>query len=131
MSVTPARFRIQMLFQAMAMGLVMAVFPLSATAQTGTAPPDVRTDCRQQADAKGLRSGPERQAFMRQCVHGSSTPAAKPAPPLMVKPPVATTPPPAAAAPPPDRTAECNKQANDKGLRGPERRDFMRHCMRP
>lgn len=135
-------FPILTLFKTLAMGILMAVLPQPLMAQTG-APQDIRAGCRQQADAKGLRSGTERQAFMRQCVHGTGSPVAKPAqpavpaqPPAAAKPAAKPTPPaaatpPAVAPPPPDRMTECNKQATDKGLRGPARRDFMRQCMRP
>lgn len=125
-------FPIHKLLKALAVGLALAAFPAALSAQTGNAPQDTRADCRAQADAKGLRSGAERQAFMRQCVHGS--PAPKPmassnaAPPAVSQPPAAGAP--KVAAPPPDRTTLCNQQAADKGLRGPERREFMRQCMR-
>jgi hypothetical protein len=124
------------------MGLGLAI---PAWSQVPAPSPERRADCQKQAADKGLSSSPERQSFMRECVHGKT--AAKPAAPaepakaaVPAEPAKAATPAepakPAAAkdpvkAPPPaSRRDDCRKQASDKGLRGPERRDFMRACMR-
>ncbi len=125
--------------------------------QTPPPSPERRADCQKQAADKGLRSGPERQSFMRECVHGktaakpavpavpaepakpaipaSSTKPAVPAEPAKAATPAepataATVKEPAKASPPPNRQDACRKQADAKSLRGPERRDFMRGCMR-
>ncbi len=109
-------------------GLVLA---LPAAAQND--PSGRKAECRKQATDKGLRSGPERRDFMRECVHGKgatpATPAqpAKPAEPA--KPDSAKAPPKGFTPPPPDRKASCAKEADQKALRGPDRRDFMRGCM--
>jgi hypothetical protein len=102
-----------------------------------------RADCQKQAAEKGLRSGPERQSFMRQCVHGSPTPpaaaAAQPATPAQAAKPAMPAEPakpamvkePAKAPAPMGSMADCQKQADEKSLRGPDRKSFMRSCMHP
>ena len=112
---------------------------LPATAQN----PGRQAECKKQAADKGLRHGPERQDFMRECVHGKGTVPATPATPAQpgkqsgaTVPATPATPAEPAKAPakpfappPPDRKAACQKEADQKALRGPDRRDFMRGCM--
>lgn len=134
--------------------IALAGLGLAIPGWSQTPPPNQerRADCQKQAADKGLRSGPERQSFMRECVHGktaakpavpaepakaavpaepakAATPAT-PAPPVEAAKPATAREPAKFAPPPPNRRDECRKQADAKSLRGPERRDFMRSCMR-
>lgn len=113
-----------------------------------------QAECQKQAADKGLRHGPERRDFMRACVHGKgatpaipaqpatpavpgkqdaattpATPAQPATPAVPARPETASAPAKGFAPPPPDRKAGCAKEADQKALRGPERRDFMRGCM--
>lgn len=123
--------------------LVIAGFGLASPSLGQSAAPsrERQADCQKQAAEKGLRSGPERRDFMRQCVHGTATPTAakaapaaepaKPATPAEPAKPAMAKEPAKVSAPPPNLKDECRKQADEKSLRGGERRDFMRSCMRP
>lgn len=104
-----------------------------------------QAECQKQAADKGLRHGPERRDFMRACVHGKGAVPATPAQPAQpgkqggttvpatpaqpATPDKANAPPKGFTPPPPNRKDACNHEANQKALRGPERRDYMRDCM--
>jgi hypothetical protein len=142
--------------------LAIASLGVSALSWAQNMPPNPerQAECQKQAAEKGLRSGPERQSFMRECVHGKAavpataakpaTPAeaakpamakepAKPAVPAEpaksatpvepAKPAVAKAP--AKAPPPASRKDDCMKQADEKSLRGADRKSFMQSCMHP
>jgi hypothetical protein len=55
-----------------------------------------------------------------------ATPAAAPAPAAQPAAPAK----PAAQAKPDAKTTECQKQAKDKGLKGPERKKFVADCVK-
>lgn len=84
-------------------------------------------DCNKQASDK---KGPERRDFMRQCMHGDKA-APAPAPATEAAPASAEAKP--ADAPKmsqQDRMRDCNKQATEKGVKGPDRRAFMSGCLK-
>lgn len=90
-------------------------------------------DCNKQAADK---KGPDRRDFMRQCMHGDQAapaPAAAPAKPAAAAPAVPAEAAKPAAAPKmsqQDRMRDCNKQATEKGVKGPDRRAFMSECLK-
>lgn len=61
-------------------------------------------DCNKEAAGQ---KGPERKAFMAQCMKGDAAPAT-----------------------PQNRMKECNKQAGEKKLKGDERKAFMSDCLK-
>lgn len=117
--------------------LLLAGFTLALPAWSQS--PDRQDACQKQASEKGLRSGPERMAFMRECVHGIAPAAAaptkpatpaetlKPAKPAM--PAAAKEPEKSQAAPPLSRMKECKQLAKKKSLHGHDRQEFMSSCM--
>ncbi len=114
--------------------MLLAGLGLAAPAWSQSATPsqERRADCQKQASDKGLRSGPERREFMRECVHGKPT-AAKPATPATPAEPAkpAAAKDPAKSLSPMGDMVDCKKQADEKSLRGADRRTFMRECMHP
>ena len=76
-------------------------------------------DCNKQA---GDKKGPDRRDFMRQCMRGD-----KAAPPE-VKPDAKPADAPKMSQQ--DRMRDCNKQASEKGVKGPDRRAFMSDCLK-
>lgn len=118
---------------------IASILLLTTTVLVGLALPATaqnigrQAECQKQAADKGLRSGPERRDFMRECVHGKGMPPAAQAQPAApaepAKPDTAKSAAKTFAPPPPNRQDACNKEADKKGLRGPDRRDFMRGCM--
>jgi hypothetical protein len=69
-------------------------------------------DCNKEAAGK---KGAERRDFMRQCMHGGSAPATPAAGGKMSQ---------------QDKMKECNKQAGEKALKGPDRKAFMSDCLK-
>lgn len=129
----------------LSLGLAGLALSLPAWPQSATPSPSRMSECQKQANDKGMRSGPERRDFMRECVHGKPAAAkpamaepAKPVAPEAAKAAPASEPAKPAVSPPPGvkpatmgSMADCRKQADDKSLRGPERKDYMRDCMHP
>lgn len=81
-------------------------------------------DCNKQA---GEKKGPDRRDFMRQCMHGDkAAPAPAPAPQAIPE----AKPAEALKMTQQDRMRDCNKQASEKGVKGPDRRAFMSDCLK-
>jgi hypothetical protein len=94
----------------------------TAAAKQLTSSQQRMVDCNKEATGK---KGMERRDFMRQCLHGGG---GKPAS-------AAATPAPAAPAADAKVTQQskmkdCNKQAGEKALKGPERKAFMKECLK-
>jgi len=87
-------------------------------------------DCNKQAGEKALK-GPDRKSFMSECLKKDAAPAAAAAPAAPAAAPAA------AAAPAGDgkkpqqnKMKDCNKQAGEKALKGPDRKAFMSECLK-
>lgn len=84
-------------------------------------------DCNKEAKDKALK-GDDRKAFMKSCLSNkpAAAPTATPATPAT----------PAAAEPKKELTPQqqrmqnCNKDAKEKALKGPERKKFMSECLK-
>ena len=103
---------------ALAATLFIAAAPLQAGA-TDAAKPAVEkkltssqqrmADCNKEATGK---KGPERKAFMSQCLKGDAAPAAN------------------GKTAQQNKMATCNKEAGNKAIKGPERKAFMSECLK-
>ncbi len=89
-------------------GLCIAPFAMAAPAQQNK-----MAACNAQANEKGLDEGKgdERQAFMKECLSAKQAKAVK------------------AGGTQQNKMKTCNKEAGTKGLKGQERKTFMRTCL--
>ncbi|MBI3782657.1 MAG: phosphate starvation-inducible protein PsiF [Deltaproteobacteria bacterium] len=99
---------------AIALIVLASSSPFCSVARAESAQQSKMKDCNAQADAKGFKGpgkGPDRQAFMKECL--SAKPAAA-----------------AVGNPQQEKMKSCNKEASAKGLKGAERKQFMSGCLK-
>jgi psiF repeat len=99
--------------------VVMGLFAVTAYAQEGPTPEQMRlSECNAQANKQKVMKFSDRKAFVDACMRGETPKKA------------AAAPAPKKASAKQDKTKACNKQAQDKKLKGDERKKFVNQCMK-
>ena len=107
----------------LAAGSAFAKDEKAATQQQGK-----MADCNKEAKEKALK-GADRKAFMKSCLSNKPA-AAAPATPATPATPAAAAEPKKELTPQQQRMQNCNKDAKEKALKGPERKKFMSECLK-